>query len=131
MVGAARLRPQGGRRGGLRAETRRQLAAVAPEEVAMRIAVLSDLHLPRTPATVIEGVVAEIAAFAPKAVVLGGDLGESSEDFEPCLSLFQMLTCPVLVLAGNHDVFPGRVGSRRLWEEILPQTVRRLGFHWL
>lgn len=97
----------------------------------MRIAVTSDLHLPKTPTEVIEGVAAEIAAFAPDAVVLAGDLGESSADFEPCLALFQRLACPVLVLAGNHDVFPDRSSSRQLWQHVLPEAVRRLGFHWL
>jgi hypothetical protein len=97
----------------------------------MRIAVTSDLHLPKTPAEVIGGVAADVAACGPDAVVLAGDLGESSADFEPCLGLFQHLACPVLVLAGNHDVFPGRAGSRRLWQHALPDTIRRLGFRWL
>jgi 3',5'-cyclic AMP phosphodiesterase CpdA len=97
----------------------------------MRIAVSSDLHLPRTPAEVIEGLVADLVAYAPDVAVLAGDLGESSQDFEPCLRLFQKLACPVLVLAGNHDVFPGRAGSRQLWTRVLPETVRRLAFHWL
>ena len=97
----------------------------------MRIAVTSDLHLPKTPVEVIEGLAAEIAAYAPDVAVLAGDLGESSADFEPCLSLFRRLACPVLVLAGNHDVFPDRSSSRQLWQHVLPETVRRLGFHWL
>jgi hypothetical protein len=97
----------------------------------MRLAVTSDLHLPRTPAGVIEGMVADLAAHAPDAAVLAGDLGESSEDFEPCLALFRKLACCVLVLAGNHDLFPGRAGSRQLWRHVLPETVRQLGFHWL
>jgi 3',5'-cyclic AMP phosphodiesterase CpdA len=97
----------------------------------MRIAVTSDLHLPRTPPEVIEGVAADMTDYDPDAAVLAGDLGESSADFEPCLALFRRLPCPVLVLAGNHDVFPGRAGSRELWRHVLPETVRRLGFQWL
>jgi hypothetical protein len=93
----------------------------------MRLAVTSDLHLPRTPAGVIEGMVTDLAAHAPDAAVLAGDLGESSDDFEPCLALFRKLACPALVLAGNHDVFPGGSGSRRLWQPVLPEAVRRLG----
>ena len=76
----------------------------------MRIAVGSDLHLPRTPAEVIEDLVADLEAYAPDVAVLAGDLGESSLDFEPCLALFRKLACPVLVLAGNP--LPGRAGSR-------------------
>src|SRR5262249_39528513 len=121
----------GGRRSGLAAQSRPQSAAVPFWGAVMRVAVLSDLHLPKTPAAVIEGVIAEIAGFAPTAVVLGGDLGEAANDFQPCLHLFSRRTCPLLVVAGNHDVFPDRVGSHSLWEEILPDTVRRLGFHWL
>jgi 3',5'-cyclic AMP phosphodiesterase CpdA len=78
----------------------------------MRLAVTSDLHLPRTPAGVIEGMVADLEVHAPDALMLAGDLGESSDDFGPCLALFRKLACPVLVLAGNHDLFPGRSGSR-------------------
>src|SRR5206468_1614518 len=98
---------------------------------AMRIAVTSDLHLPKTPASAIEELAAEVKAFTPDALVLAGDLGESSADFEPCLSFFRPLTCPVLVLADNHDLFPDGVSTWRLWTQALPETVRRLGFHWL
>jgi 3',5'-cyclic AMP phosphodiesterase CpdA len=97
----------------------------------MRIAITSDLHLPKTPAEVIEGVVMEIAASTPDAAVLAGDLGESSAAFEPCLGLFRRLACPALILAGNHDVFPARSSSWQLWTHVLPETVQRLGFHWL
>jgi hypothetical protein len=50
----------------------------ADKGCARRTAVTSDPHLPRTPAEVIAGVIADIAAFAPDALVLAGDLGESS-----------------------------------------------------
>jgi 3',5'-cyclic AMP phosphodiesterase CpdA len=97
----------------------------------MRIAITSDLHLPKTPAAVIEGLAADMAAYSPDVAVLAGDLGESSTDFEPSLTLFRKLACPVLVLAGNHDVFPGWASSQKLGQHVLPDTVRRLGFHWL
>jgi 3',5'-cyclic AMP phosphodiesterase CpdA len=97
----------------------------------MRIAVTSDLHLPRTPAATIAALVADLLTHAPDAVVLAGDLGESSDDTGPCLDLFRPLACPVLVLAGNHDLFPGRASSRQLWERVLPEAVRQRGFHWL
>jgi hypothetical protein len=80
---------------------------------------------------VIATLVQEIAAGNPDAVVIAGDLGEFSRDTAACLSLFRTVRCPVLVLAGNHDLFPDAYGSRRLWDEVLPRTEQDLGFCWL
>src|SRR5262245_29851828 len=71
---------------------------------AVKLAVTSDLYLPVTPIDRLSDVARQMAAFAPDAVVIAGDLGESLGDFTRCLKLFRgQLSCPVWVLPGDHD----------------------------
>jgi len=74
----------------------------------MKLAITCDLHLPKTPADTIIKLVADIAAENPDAIILAGDIGESSSDTASCVSLFRPIQCPVLVIAGNHDLLPIR-----------------------
>jgi DNA repair exonuclease SbcCD nuclease subunit len=97
----------------------------------MKLAITSDLHLPKTPADTITKLVSEIAAENADAVIIAGDVGESSHHTAACLSPFRPIQCPILVLAGNHELFPDTHSSRRLWEGILPRTVQEFGYHWL
>lgn len=98
----------------------------------MKLAVTADLHLPITPATLIWRLAREVDEFAPDALVLAGDVAESLRELEQCLAIFRgIVTCPVLVLAGNHDLWCRDASSRRKWEELLPETVRRSGCVWL
>jgi DNA repair exonuclease SbcCD nuclease subunit len=97
----------------------------------MKLAITSDLHLPKTPTETITKLIADITAEKPDAVIIAGDIGESSQSTATCLSLFRPIQCPVLVIAGNHDLFPDTHSSKRLWEEILPRTVQEFGYHWL
>jgi predicted phosphohydrolase len=39
--------------------------------------------------------------------------------------------CPILVVAGNHDLWKRDASSRRLWQELLPERTRRTGCIWL
>ena len=96
----------------------------------MRLAVTSDLHLPITSFARIAGLFHEVEEFRPDAVVLAGDIGESLLDIEAVLKLFQRIGCPVLVLAGNHDLWNHDAPSRQIWEELLPQLVESSGCHW-
>jgi hypothetical protein len=97
-----------------------------------RLAVTSDLHLPITPAATIADMAGAIAGFAPHALVIGGDVAESLQDLEYCLGLFrQMVSSPIWVLPGNHDLWARDAPSKLLWNELLPQTVRQAGCHWL
>jgi 3',5'-cyclic AMP phosphodiesterase CpdA len=89
------------------------------------------LHFPKTPADAVRAVVREINEYRPDVLAIAGDMGESLADTEACLALFRTVRCPVLVLAGNHDLFANGESSQRLWEERLPEAVRRLGYHWL
>lgn len=89
----------------------------------MKLAIASDLHLPKTPAETINKLVSEIATENPDAIIIAGDMGESSRDTAACLSLFRPIPCPFLVSAGNHDLFPDTHSSKRLWGEILRREV--------
>lgn len=99
----------------------------------VKLAVTADLHLPITTADRLESLAAEMAAFTPDALVLGGDLAESLDDLEHCLTLFkERVPCPVWVIPGNHDLWVRRTSdSRGLWLERLPRTVAGAGCHWL
>jgi hypothetical protein len=99
---------------------------------AFRLAVTSDLHLPITPAATIADVARAIAAFGPHAAVIAGDIAESLKDLAYCLQVFRLtVSCPVWVLAGNHDVWARDARSKRLWQELLPESVREAGCNWL
>lgn len=99
----------------------------------MKIAFTADLHQPITPLWQVEQLVKEISEFGPDILILGGDLGESVQDFEKCLRLFRKsFTCPLLVLPGNHDLWVRRFSdSKKLWFEELPNITKDLGCTWL
>lgn len=80
----------------------------------MKIAFTADLHQPITPLWQIEQLVNEISEFGPDVLILGGDLGESVQDFEKCLRLFRKsFTCPLLVYPGNHDLWVRRFSDSK------------------
>jgi hypothetical protein len=101
--------------------------------MAAKLAVTSDLHLPITKPERITTLLDEVAAFEPDAFVLAGDLGESYVELERCLSLVRgLVSCPVWVLAGNHDLWAWPpYDSGKLWLEVLPSIVDRAGCHHL
>lgn len=100
---------------------------------ATRIAITSDLHLPITKIERLAVLADEMAAFAPNAAILAGDLAESLAELDRCLQLFRSrLPCPVWVLAGNHDLWVRRASdSKAVWQEKLPQAVVHSGCHYL
>lgn len=69
---------------------------------------------------------------SPDAVVLAGDIGNPSFIFAECLAEFHRLGVPVLVLAGNHDVWISQnESSAPLFTKILPRVTRGEGYFWL
>ncbi|MGH7227038.1 MAG: metallophosphoesterase [Gemmataceae bacterium] len=100
---------------------------------AVKLAFTSDLHLPITKDEPIAALGREVQAFAPRAFVVAGDVGESLADVKRGLQLLrQQVRCPIWVLAGNHDVWARPPhDSRRLWLEQLPATVAAAGCQWL
>lgn len=102
----------------------------------VNLAFTSDLHLPITPSDVIVELAGDIAAFAPDVVAVLGDIGESLTNIEQCLRLLKgILTCPVVVVAGNHDLWlpPWALhcgDSRTRWLEDLPHAVAAADCLW-
>lgn len=100
---------------------------------AVKVAVAADLHLPITTPERLKALADEVAASAPDALVLAGDLGESAADFRRCLDLFaSAVRCPVWVIPGNHDLWARPPDdSHRLWRERLPEETAAAGCRWL
>jgi 3',5'-cyclic AMP phosphodiesterase CpdA len=101
--------------------------------MAAKLAVTADLHLPITKPERIARLADEVRSFGPDAFVVAGDLGESYTDFERCLNLLrERVTCPMWILAGNHDVWARPpYDSSRLWLEVLPRLVAGAGCQYL
>jgi len=67
-------------------------------------------------------------------IVLAGDLGHGVDNFRRCVSCFCGLAPHLAVLAGNHDVWRDdsqKIGSQRLFEQVLPAICADLGACWL
>jgi calcineurin-like phosphoesterase family protein len=96
---------------------------------AVKVAFTSDLHLPITTAERIGSLMSEVSAFAPDALVVAGDLAERPAELVRCLKIVrEAVTCPVWVLAGNHDLWAHPpYDSHRLWRERLPEAVAEAG----
>lgn len=72
-----------------------------------------------------------VSTMQPDCFIIAGDVGHPERLFCRGLQLFERLTCPRLLVAGNHDVYRGQHDSRTLWEEVLPQITADEGFLWL
>lgn len=100
---------------------------------AVKLAFTSDLHLPITKDDQVAALAREVRSFAPDALVVAGDVGESLADFKRGLQLLrEQVSAPIWVLAGNHDVWARPPHeSRELWTKQVPATVRATGCQWL
>jgi predicted phosphohydrolase len=105
----------------------------------MRILVTADLHYAPSRRANYLAFARQVEEMAPDCFVLAGDVGHPLRLFRRGLQLFERLTCPRLLIAGNHDVYrsAGSAGeaadwdSRSLWEVQLPAIAREEGFIWL
>lgn len=97
----------------------------------MRIVITADLHYEPARRSLYTDFARHIAAQKPDCFIIAGDVGHPLRLFRRCLQLFSELTCPKLLLAGNHDVYVGKFDSRRLWEHELAGVAQNEGFLWL
>lgn len=97
----------------------------------MRIVITADLHYQPRHRAAMQEFAAWTARQQPDCFIVAGDVGHPLRLFRRGLALFDTLRCPRLVLAGNHDIYRGDQGSRRLWEKELPEAAQAAGFHWL
>src|SRR4051812_36288412 len=100
----------------------------------MRLAITADLHWGMSPKgdAATRALIEQVAALAPDALVLAGDIGEGKQ-FAPCLQLFRELPCAKLLVPGNHDLWTRDPSptSLELYDDKLPQTARDQGFQYL
>jgi hypothetical protein len=98
----------------------------------LRVLIASDLHLELTGSESIRRLAAGMSREDADLIVLAGDLGNPARLFEQCLACFLNMDCPVAVLPGNHDLWSSyQETSILLYEELLPEITRSMGFHWL
>ncbi len=103
----------------------------------MKLAFTSDIHVDSSPRNVeLVRVLAErLIDIAPDVFVLAGDIGSERDKFAEGLAAFADLTCPKLVVPGNHDIWIDSnrqlrkgIDSTRKYFEILPDICRRHDF---
>lgn len=70
----------------------------------------------------------------PDVLVLAGDVA-AGEHFEPCLALFDDLSCRKALIPGNHDIWvtedDARGDSLQVYRVYLPKVCAEHGFHYL
>ena len=74
-----------------------------------KIAHLSDIHFGRIiRPEIVEVVVEEVNALAADLVVVSGDLTQRARpwQYEAAVAMLEAFTAPVMVVPGNHDVYP-------------------------
>ncbi len=102
--------------------------------MSLRIAVTADLHWGhRTGAGAVALLSSYLHAEPPDVLVLAGDLGVG-DLFDQCLTLFADLPGRKVVTPGNHDIWvpeDAEQDSLNRYEEQLPRSCARLGFHYL
>lgn len=104
----------------------------------MKLIFTSDLHYPITKWDLIQKLAKDIAGENPRALVLGGDIGETVRDHRfiiECIELFvETVGCPILVFAGNHDLWvspDSKIDSRQIWESKFRKWVEAAGARYL
>jgi 3',5'-cyclic AMP phosphodiesterase CpdA len=105
----------------------------------MKLVITADLHYPTTSRKTLFSFAEQIRSRNPFAVALAGDIGEvyhSIDCFDICLSIFRevLKETPILVLAGNHDLWVPRDAtwnSLHLFNTLLPSLAQRHDCHWL
>lgn len=72
------------------------------------LAHLSDLHFGRTDDSVVEALLADLAAQRPDLVIVSGDLTQRARtyQFAEAKAFLDRLPAPALVVPGNHDLAP-------------------------
>ncbi len=86
-----------------------------------RIAHISDIHFGKiTQPEIVDVLVEEINAFAPSLVAVSGDLTQRARhhEFRAARAMLDRFAAPVLVVPGNHDVYPWWNPVRRVFQPL-------------
>jgi predicted phosphohydrolase len=98
----------------------------------VRVIVTSDTHCQPHYVSILKQFIEELAAFEPDCLAVAGDIGEGIAGFDKMLTIFDQLSCPRLIVTGNHDLWSNTgKDSRELWETVLPDLTRSHGAIWL
>ena len=76
---------------------------------ALRIAHLSDIHFGRIAHPgIVEDIIADVNNAGVDLIAISGDLTQRAihRQFQACMEMLNEFTAPLLVVPGNHDVFP-------------------------
>lgn len=95
--------------------------AVAGTALIHRIAHISDIHFGKiTHPEIVDALVEEINAFDATLVVVSGDLTQRARqrEFEAARAMLNRFAAPVLVVPGNHDVYPWWNPLRRVFQPL-------------
>ena len=96
----------------------------------IRIAHLSDLHFGAHRPELVASLVADVAAFAPDAIAISGDLTQQAlpSEFAQAAAFLAALPAPAVAVPGNHDIpkaaiLERLIDPRRRWlRSIAPTT---------
>jgi 3',5'-cyclic AMP phosphodiesterase CpdA len=101
-----------------------------------RLALTADLHwgLREEGDAATRELIRFLQASPPDCLILAGDLG-TRDDFDECLTRFDVLACRKALVPGNHDIWvephDSRGDSLTLYEQYLPELCNQHGVHYL
>ncbi|MEX2154719.1 MAG: metallophosphoesterase [Gemmatimonadaceae bacterium] len=94
-----------------------------------RLAWATDIHLEFCDDAAIGGFLDNVAAAAPDALVLTGDIGQALSVSKFLRRIESGLQCPIYFVLGNHDFYKGSIAAARAEVGELTRSAERL--HWL
>jgi len=74
----------------------------------------------------------EVTRLRPDVFLIAGDtFAHDPAILRQCLSLFDPLECPRMLVAGNHDLWTSDGDSLQIYEQTIPRVAAECGFHYL
>jgi Icc protein len=89
----------------------------------------TDIHLEFCDDAAIDGFLRSVDTAAPDALLLGGDIGQSTSVGTFLSRIENAVDCPTYFVLGNHDFYKGSIAAVRAAVAELAQSSARL--HWL
>src|SRR3954465_13096810 len=103
--------------------------AIIQAVTAFRLAWATDIHLEFCDDAAIDGFLRSVATAGPNALVVSGDIGQSTS-VSALLSRIENATdYPIYFVLGNHDYYHGSIAGVRATVAELTRSGARL--HWL
>ena len=97
------------------------------EQIAgKRVVWASDIHLDHIEPPAVQAFFDELAAVAPEALLLGGDIALADTVEGQLRELEERLQCPIYFVLGNHDYYHGSIPDLRRRMTTLSHSAERL-----